>query len=421
MTAATRRKAISGPRRIARLLKWFVPLAIVGALVAVAFLPKAIEVDVGEVTRGEMMLTVDDDGETRVRERYTISAPLAGRLLRVTLDPGDAVTEGQTLAILDPGAPELLDPRARARADAAVKAAEASVASARTQFEGRGIEAAQLEKAFERNRLLHAKGNVSDAVFEQAESAYLAARHAETAARSAVDIAGFDLEQARAALRRFDEGGEGGEELEGEGGEGAGWHFVIRSPVAGRVLRVHEQSSRMLQPGEPIVEVGDPRALELRIDVLSQDAVAVVPGQKVLVEHWGGDRTLEARVRLVEPSAYTKVSALGVDEQRVDVIADFETPAGDGVSLGDGYRVEARIVIWETKDALRVPAGALFRQDGKWAVFVMDGDRARLREIEIGRMNSDSGEVLSGLDASARVILHPGDRVTDQTLVKPRS
>ena len=413
MTKERKRNSVSG--KLLRMLKWLLPLALVAGLLALAYGPKAVEVDIGLVEDGPMLLTVDDDGESRIRERYMISAPLAGRLLRVTLDPGDEVKEGDVLATLVPGAPELLDPRARARAEAMVSAAEASVASAGTQGEAREIEAGQLEKAFLRNKTLHEKGNVADAALEVAESAWLAAKHAASAARSTVEIARFDLEQAKAALLRFD-GGEGTSNA-----DPGDWHFVIRSPITGRVLRVHEENSRMLQPGASVLEIGDPTALEMRIDVLSQDAVNIRPGQKVIVEHWGGGKALDGRVRRVGPSAYTKVSALGVDEQRVDVIADFDALPEEGETLGDGYRVEARIVIWESADVLQVPVGALFRDRGQWAVFRIDGDHARKRVIAIGRNNGEVAEVLSGLSAGDRVVLHPGDRIGEDTLLAPRS
>lgn len=410
------KKPNSTVRKVSRILKWLLPLTLVAGLVVLAFVPQPAPVDAGPVRRGAMQLTVDDDGETRVRERYLISAPLAGRLLRVGLDPGDTIQPGDVLATLDPGAPDLLDPRARAQAEAMVKAAEAGVASAGTQLEARNVEAAQLEKAYLRNRLLHEKGNIADAAHEQSESAYLAAKHASSAAESAVQIARFELEQARAALLRFDDsaaGAAGADPTES-------WHFVIRSPIHGRVLRVHEESSRVLQQGSAIMEVGDPADLEMRIDVLSQDAVKMVPGQKVIIDHWGGARVLAGRIRLIEPSAFTKVSALGVDEQRVNVIADFDTGPAEGESLGDGYRVEARIIIWEGSDVLQVPSGALFREGSSWAVYRVSDDRARLVTIELGRNNGEVAEVLSGLSEGDQVILHPGDRVADGTLVELR-
>ena len=398
-------------RRLLRQLKWLVPLAVVVGLVALSFVPKPVEIDLGTVARGAMMLTVDDDGETRVRERYEIAAPLAGRLLRIGLDAGDEVKKGDVLATIDPGAPNLLDPRTRAQAEALVNAAVAAVARAETIVAGRKVEAEQLEKSFRRNQVLHEKGNVADAVFEQVEGAYLAAKHLQTAAESAVDIARFELEQAEAALLRTSSDAPSGED----------WNFVIASPIDGLILRVYQESSRMLQAGTVLLEIGNPADLEMRIDVLSQDAVKIKAGQKVVVEHWGGEGALSGRVRLVEPSAVTKVSALGVDEQRVDVIADFDAPPTGSETLGDGYRVEARIVIWESADALQVPAGALFRAGEKQAVYRVDGDRAQLVHIEIDHNNGEVAEVLSGLSPGDEVILHPGDRVEDGSLIKPRS
>lgn len=396
----------SAARRLLRQLKWLVPLVIVAGLVALAFIPKPVEVDLGEVTRGPMMLTVDDDGESRVRERYTISAPLPGRLLRVGLDAGDKVAKGATLATIDPGAPTLLDPRARAQAEALVKAAQAGIDRAKIQIDAAKVDADQLEKAFRRNQGLHESGNVADAVFEQSEGAYLAAKHAHAAAQSAMEIARFELEQAKAALLRTGD----------DAPTGDAWNLVIASPIDGTVLRVHEESARMLQAGTPLLEIGDPAQLEMRIDVLSQDAVKIKAGQKVIIEHWGGATALTGRVRLVEPSAFTKVSALGVDEQRVNVLADFE----DGAPLGDGYRVEARIVIWESDDPLQVPAGALFRTGEQWSVYVAKGEVSQLVTIEIGHNNGEFAEVLSGLSEGDRVVLHPGDRVEDGTLIEPR-
>lgn len=394
-----------------RSLKWLVPLAIVVGLVSLAFMPKAIEVDLGTVGQGAMTVTIDDDGETRVRDRYTISTPLTGQLQRISLNPGDIINKGDVLAIINPVAPGLLDPRARRQAVAQVNAAKAGIDSATTQWEARKMEAAQLEKSYLRNQSLHNNGSVSDATYEQIESAYLAAKHAREAARSAVAIAEFELKLAEAALLHFDETNNNDDDAT----------FIIHSPVDGQVLRVHEKSSRSLQPGIPLLEIGNPRELEIRIDVLSQDAVSILPGQQIIIRHWGGTPALHGRVRLVEPSAFTKVSALGVDEQRVNVIADFEKPDTIPDSIGDGYRVEAGIIIWESKDALKLPAGALFRHGKNWAVYKIEGRRARLTTVEIGRNNGDSAEVLTGLDAGDQVILHPSDRIEDGTLIKPRS
>ena len=197
--------------------------------------------------------------------------------------------------------------------------------------------------------------------------------------------------------------------------------FTDISPIDGRVLRVYEESSRDVAAGAALLQIGDPGELEIRIDVLSQDAVKIRPGQRVIIDHWGGEDPLEGNVRLVEPSAYTKVSALGVDEQRVDVIADFAPEQAVGDALGDGYRIEARIVVWEGDDTLQIPAGALFRQGDQWAAFRADGDRAQLVTVALGQRNGEGAEVRSGLAEGDEVILHPGDRIVDGTLIKPRS
>jgi HlyD family secretion protein len=407
------RTRTSPGRRIAHLLKWVLPLAAVAGVIFLAFLPRAAEVDLGAVTRGSMLVTVDEDGATRVRERFIISAPLAGQLLRVELDPGDVIGKGDVLATLDPGQPDLLDPRFRAQAEARVKAAEASLARASSQHENSVVEADMRAKAHERSRVLFDKGNLSHAAMEEAECLHLGAQLTIRAAESAVNVATFDLEQARAALLHTDS-----DSAEGSPDE---WHFTIRSPIEGRVLRVFEESSKFVTAGGRLLEIGDPTDLELRIDVLSQDAVKIRPGQRVILEHWGGVQPLSARVRRVEPSAYTKVSALGVDEQRVDVIADLEESPPDSGTLGDGFRVEARIVIWESANVLRVPSGALFKSGGDWAVYRRAGRRAELVAIDAGHDNGNEVEVLSGLGEGDEIILHPGDRIGDGTLIKPRS
>lgn len=399
-------------RRIVRFLKWIILFVVVGGLITLAFLPRAVEVDLGEITRGPMLLTVDEDGATRVRERYIISAPLAGRLLRVELDPGDVIAKGGVLATLDPGEPSLLDPRLRAQAEARVKAAAASLSRAQSQLDNARVQAEMFEKAFARSKTLFSKGNLREAALEEAECQHLGAQLAVRAGESAVNVADFDLEQARAALLHTSS--------DGEGADAGEWHFSIKSPIDGLVLRVFQESSTVVPAGGRLLEIGEATDLELRIDVLSQDAVRIRPGQRVVLEHWGGAKSLAARVRRVEPSAYTKVSALGVDEQRVDVIADLEDDPGEGESLGDGFRVEARVVIWESDDVLRLPAGALFRSGDDWAVYRFDGRRAELVPVEIGHNNGNEIEVLGGISAGDRVVLHPSDRIEDGTLIKPR-
>lgn len=389
-----------------RFLKWLIALGAIAALIGLASKPSPVEVDIGTVISGPMMVTIDDDGESRVRERYRITAPLAGQLLRIALDPGDTVKKDDVLATIQPSIPGLLDPRVRAQAEAATNAAEAGVTGARTQFEARSAEASQLEKAYQRNKLLHEKGNVADAAFEEAESTYLAAKHAREAAAASVEIAKFELEQAKAAMLLFD-----------SPNDTPSSGFAVHAPCDGAVLVIDDKSARTVTAGDSLMQIGDPVQLEMRIDVLSQDAVKIKPGQKIIIDHWGGDQPLNGNVRRIEPHAYTKVSALGVDEQRVDIIADFD---GAPATLADGYRIEARIVIWENPAAIQIPAGALFRQGVKWAAYKLDGDLARLTLLELGRNNGETAEVLAGLSAGDSVILHPGDRIAEGTLIRPR-
>lgn len=409
---------MSSPSKKSRFLhslKWILPTAGVAALVGFAFVPRPVGVDIGTVRKQPMMVTVDDDGETRVRERYIISAPLGGRLLRVALDPGDSVKDGDILATIDPGSPDLLDPRTRAQLEAMVRASQATVSRAKAQVESATVDFDQEQKNVDRNAKLVESGGVSQAEFEESQRRYEAAKYAMSAAKSNFEVAQFELEQAKAALIHTQGGGDQ------ESPDEKNWNFVIHSPVAGKVLRVHEESSRMLQPGSPILEVGDPTDLEIKIDVLSQDAAVIRPGQKLIIEHWGGEETLTGRVRLVEPSAYTKVSALGVDEQRVDVIADFDSLPKDGESIGDGYRIEARIVVWESPGVLTVPSGALFRSDEDWAVFRIADGKAHLQAVEIGHRNGQVAEIVSGLSPGDTVVLHPGDQIEDGTRIEPRT
>jgi len=382
-----------------RILRWLLPLALLLLLLAWGFRPKPIAVETGVVTRGPMRVTVDEDGRTRVRERFDITAPLAGRLRRIALDAGAAVTNGQVLAVIDPSPAALLDPRTRATAEARVKAAEAVMEQARA-----AAERAQADLDYARTQVTRAEsltqtGAATQDALDAARHALAAATAGYKAARFAAVAAGFDLVQARAAVAAHLPGADAAP-------------VEIRSPVDGRVLRVTQESESAVAPGQPLLSVGNPDELEIEIDVLSSDAVAIVPGATITLEHWGGTNALPARVRHVESSAFTKISALGVEEQRVNVIADLavdRVPSG----LGDGYRVEARITTWESSDALIVPLAALFRSGADWAVFVAEAGVARLQTIRIGHRDDQRAELLEGLPVNARVVLHPSDRLLD--------
>ncbi len=391
-------------------LLWLVP----GLAAAVLFLwPRSLEVEVATLRRGPLRVTIDEDGRTRVRDRYLVSAPLEGELLRVTVRAGDALVAGRTrLATLLPKSPDLLDARAVAQAEARSQAAEA----AWRQSERRVAESQEaLELArhqFERARGLLTSRTITSEEFETAEHRERLANESRRAAEFGQQVARFELEWARAALARFQPPAEKPSSPAGQ--------LDILSPIDGSVFRVVRESAGLVPGGAPLLEIGNPRDLEIEVDVLSSDAVRIPPNAKVLLEQWGGTEPLEARVRLVEPSGFTKVSALGVEEQRVNVIADFVAAAEHRPRLGDGFRVEARIVAWESDDVLIVPAGALFRDGDQWAVFAVEAGRARLRSVKIGHQNGREAEVLEGLLAGESVVQYPGDQLRDGTRIQPR-
>ncbi|MCB1228885.1 MAG: HlyD family efflux transporter periplasmic adaptor subunit [Verrucomicrobiae bacterium] len=421
---------------------WIIAVVIVAALVLIGLRPKTVEVDFGSVSRGTLVVTVNEDGETRIREPYLISAPLAGRLLRVELEPGDPIDKDEVLAAIDPSVPGLLDARSEAEAQARVNAAQASYERTESQLEIAKADFDQAQRYHERDLGRLDRGNISEATLEDTEHQLRVARNNLSAAQSSLEIAKFELEQAKSALIYS--------KSLGREDQPTGRHFEIHSPIEGVVLRRFQESSIMLPAGERILEIGDPHDLEIRIDVLSQDAVRIRPGQRIIIEHWGGEKHLTAWVRRVEPSAFTKTSALGVDEQRVWVYGDFaeDDPAAavtkegqvpdstgsnevtaedEAKALGDAYRIEARIVVWERNDVLKVPAGALFRDSGtqgderSWAVYRRSDDGvAEKIPVTLGERNDQEAQVLEGLDEGDQVVLHPSDKVDIGTKLESR-
>ena len=389
-------------------------LALVAAAAAgllfYAFRPAPVRVEVARAERGKLQVTVDEEGKTRVRDRFVMTAPVAGRVERIPLHQGDAVTPGTIAARIHPLP---LDPRARAEAIARVQAAEAEKRAAEARVMQADATREQARRAANRARQLSAAGTLSAQEREIAELSETTSDKDLEAARFAAKAADYNAQAARAALLAPDHQGD---TLVGTCDQADGTCIELRSPIQGRVLRVLEESERVVALGTPLLELGDPAALEIVIDVLSNDAVKVKPGALVLIDEWGGEGTLRARVRLVEPSGFTKLSALGVEEQRVNIIADFLEPPD---SLGDGFRVEAHIVVWEGANVLQVPPSAAFRRGNLWSVFVVDGGRARHREIEIGHRSPRQVEVLSGLEAGEAVVLHPSDQVQEDVRVAP--
>lgn len=381
-------------------------LALVAASAAIVFLlrPHPVPVETATVTRGPMQTTVDEDGRTRIKERYVISTPLAGRLSRITLKAGAPVEAATTIiATIDPGDPALLDPRVRAQAQARLSAAEAALSQAQATNDRTTAALEQAQTDLRRQQDLRRQNASGQKELDDALSLSAIRTAEHRAATFAVEIARFEVEQARAALMHSSTNEP----------TPADWRFEVRSPVTGRVLRVLQESSAIVQPGTPLVEVGDPTDLEVQVDVLSTDAVAIHAGSPVLFEHWGGDHPLHGVVRLVEPSAFTKISALGVEEQRVYVLIDFTDHPDARVTLGDGFRVEARIVTWAADNILKAPSGALFREADSWAVFAIADGAARVRPVQIGHRNALDVEVLSGLAEGDTVIAYPSDQVRD--------
>lgn len=384
-------------------------LAVVGAII-LAMMPQPISIDTAEIRRVPLVVTISDDGKTRIRERYVVSAPLSGRLVRIKLNPGDEVVAQESLLTnIEPTESTLLDPRAIAQAKARVNAAEARLNRAKPQLDSASVALNHAETEMGRLQELVDRKAGSQQALDLQNVAFRKAGHDYEAATFEIEIAKFELDVAKAALTRT-----------GTDASANGWVFPVKSPISGRVLRVFQESSTVVSAGERILEVGDPSDLEIEIDVLSTDAVRVTPGARVMLDQWGGDEPLAGRVRLIEPSAFTKISALGIEEQRVNVIIDFTDKSDVRPTLGDGYRVEASIVEWESSDVLTVPTGAVFRSGNDWAVFVVRGNRATLTLIKLDHRNDDAAEVIDGLKEGDRVILYPGDRVEDGIAVVER-
>lgn len=397
-----KRKLVTGPRIIIAL----VALVVFAAVFVMTRTP-AIEVEAATIRRGPITVTIDDLAETRVRDLYTVSAPITGELLRVPLKPGARLIAGETLlARIRPAEPGALDARALAQIQANIRALEAQSAAAQAQVADALATQDLAERQLARTATLRARGFVAQAALDAARAARDRARAAVTAAHQTVRAARQSVDAARAGL------------IAPGGKAPRGGVVDVRAPVSGTVLAVPQESTRVVVAGTPLVTVGDPAQLEMVTDLLSADAVKVRPGAAVFVEDWGGERPLTGRVRLVEPYGFLKISALGVEEQRVNVIIDLAEPHEAWKQLGHGFRATVRIAVWQARDALLVPVGALFRGADGWRVFRISGDVARAVPVTIGRMNSDVAQVLGGLAAGDRVLLHPGDKVADGVKVR---
>jgi HlyD family secretion protein len=371
------------------------------AVLAAGFWPGPTPVQTAAVGRGPMIVTVTEEGKTRIRSRYVVYPPMAGFMQRVELRAGARIEAGKTvLAVLTPELSTFLTPRARAEGLARLEAAEAAVQARRAERERVRASLDLARTDFSRLDALLADGAVARQDWDQAENRVRVLERELQAASFALQVAGHEAEAARAALGRGDEP----DRLES---------VPILAPVDGYVLAVMEENARAVAPSTPVMEVGDPRDLEIEIELLSTDAVAVAPGAEALIEHWGGEAPLKARVTVVEPGGFTKVSAIGVEEQRVTVRAELADGLPEGVLLGDRYGVQARIVTWRGESVLQVPTGALFRRGGEWKVFALEGGKAVLRTVGIGRENGQVAEVREGLAEGETVILYPPDTLED--------
>jgi HlyD family secretion protein len=379
-------------------------------LLVVAFRPRPTLVDVAIISRGPLKVTLDHEGKTRVRHRYMVSAPVAGRLLRIDLEPGTSVQAGQTVvAMMQPSAPPLLDTRSRAESRARVEAAQAGVGQAEADLARVAAQRKYADAQLQRMEKLEAQRVASRDELDSARSNAQALAQSQDAAESALRAARHDLEAARAALIAPSATRSNAQPLE------------IRAPVTGVVLQRLHESEAVVPAGEPLMELADPADLEVVSDYLSTDAVQMRPGMPVDIDRWGGGSTLRGQVRLVEPRGFLKVSALGVEEQRVNVITRFDDTSSAWRALGDGYRVETRVTIWSRDDALRIPIGGLFRQGEGWAAFVVAGGRARVRTVEIGHRGALETEILKGLQEGESVVVHPPDTLSDNARVEIRA
>ncbi len=382
-------------------------VVLMGVLLAVALWPRPVAVDTATVTTGPLVVTVNEQGVTRVRDRFVVSAPVSGRVLRIELEPGDSVKRGDVVARVRAEAPPLLDARTRVEARAAVESATAAVGRARAEERRAKAVLASAQRELARARDLARQGLITPQEVDVRESDARMAEESAEAAAFAVRQTSSELERTRARLAPAPP------DLPGR-------VVSVTAPVDGVVLKRLRESESVVPAGESLLEIGDPHRLEIVSDLLSTDAVRVVTGARVMIEQWGGNRVLEGRLRRIEPAGFTKVSALGVEEQRVNAIIDFQDPVDAWTALGDAFRVEVRIVVWEASKVLTVPTSALFREGNQWAVYAVERGRAHRVVLQLGHQTGQDAEVTAGLSEGARVVIHPGDAVVDQGRVKER-
>lgn len=381
---------------------------IIGLLVW-GYWPQAILVEMATAKLAPLTITIEEEGRTRVIDRYIISAPVDGVACRVQLNVGDSVEKDQVLLGITPLESQVLDPRSRAQAQAQVEAARSALQAAKEQARSASSLAQFADTELKRLQPLAEKQIISREVFDKATTEAQTTAAAKRSADFNVEVARYELQAAKTVLEYT-----AGSSVE------AAERVPVRSPITGKILKLVRECEGPVRTGEPLLEVGDPAALEVEVDVLSADAVKIKPGMKVLFDRWGGDQPLQGTVRIIEPVGFTKISALGVEEQRVLVISDFSSPAEQWQRLGDGYRVEAQFILWHEEDVLQVPASSLFRYQDGWAVFVANGKTAERRAVKVGQRNGLIAQILDGVKEGETVINHPNDQVEDGSRVEAR-
>lgn len=407
-SSATNPSAKRRSKKKSKVVKRLIGVAIAIGLVTMiglASMPKPMVVNVAEVVSAPLTVTIDENGTTRVKDRFVVSVPITGDLGRLELRPGDRVAEGDVLLRIAPLTPQLMDAQSRAQAEAQVAAASAAQRQARASV-ARAEAARELGRQnFERTTGLANTGATSAQLVDQARFERRARDEEYTSATLGVRVADSQLRMARAALGRYTT----------RGNEDA---LDVPSPIAGQVLRVLHDQQGVVQPGTPIIEIGDPSHLEITIDVLTADAVAIEPGAPVTLERWGGEEALVGHVQRIEPSAFTRVSSLGVEEQRVNVVVDIDTERSVWAALGDGYRVEAHIQTWHEEDVVQIPSSALFRTDDGWALYRVNGEAVERVEVLVGQRAGLTVQVLEGISPGERVVVHPSESLADGSAVR---
>lgn len=374
----------------------------VAAVVAWAVMPGVVPVETAVVTKGRFVASIDEDGKTRVRERYVVAAPLAGRLGRIRFKVGDQVQVDDVVATITPPPAPLMDPRTRQEVEEMLGAAEANVERAKAVVSRARAQSDQANTELARTRTLVERSATTAQALERAELAVRLADRDLRAAEFLQHAAEHELSQMRALLARYSSS---------QNADAPPESWSVAAPVAGVVLKVTQESETTVQPGAPLLDIGDPRDLEIVVDVLSTDAVEIRPGAEVTIVHWGGQGSLSGRVRRIEPAAFTKISTLGVEEQRVNVLVDITSSAEKWARLGDAYQVDVQIVVFTQDDATIVPAGALFRRGDQWNLYVVKEGRAEIRRVQVLRRSGRLAAIASGINAGESVIVYPSDRV----------